>query len=346
MKIYTMFIASILVALLLCSLSARSQAEPNYNSLSLQYDEGEKSTVVSAKEKLIDATTGLGAAYTFPGRTIHQMPKTVDLSFYGYHDTLQWQGTKTLTLSYNGHTFTNKVFHSLYGEDRDKSRDLVEGKYLESVLVQLPIDVAEQVFKSSSVILTSSPDGFSFQLSNEQMDRCRDLMDTLPTKAHLQVSVHEPNMIDIAGSKDGLPITREITESTSDATLTMPLVALTPRFGISSFAFVTKSGRKAHQPTEALLIAELVDAPLIETEKEVTLNYGDTNLVLTSNTVQTKVMQTGIKFSTRTYLIAYNRFLAMSGSKNLSFTVQGTVVPIPYQKMVGIREIARRIQHK
>lgn len=344
MKIRDIFVFCF-VLLLFCPLSLRVQSEPNYNNLGLQYDDSEKMTVVSAKEKLVDATTGFGAAYTFPGHVIHQMPKTVDVSFYGYHETVQWQNIKTLTLSYNGQTFTNKVFHSLHGEDRDKNEDLVEGKYLEGILVQLPLNVAQQVFKSSAIAVTSLPAGLNFQLSEDQIDHCRDLMEAIPTKASLQTPAHVPDIKDLARSRNGLPITREITESSSDAVLTMPLLALTPRFGMSGLAFVTSSGRKVRQPTEALLIAELADAPLLEIEKEITLNYGDTHLVLTSNTNHTTVEATGIKLTTRTYPIAYSRFLIISKAKNLSFTVGDVTVPIPPEKMAGIREVARRIQH-
>lgn len=332
------------VAALLCFPVVEAQAEPNYDNLSLQYNNSEGVTVASAHEKLVDAVTSLGAAYSFPGRSIQQLPKNIDISLYGYHETVQWQDVKTLTLTYKGQTFTGKVLHSLHGEDRDKSQDLVAAKYFESILIQLPLAVAQQVFKSSTITITSTPAGINLQLTAEQIDRCRDLVDTVPTQTYLQTIIRSRDINRLATSSNGLPVTREITESSSDAVLTMPMVALTPRFGMRSMAFITSSGRKVHQPTEALLIAELSDQPLLEAEKEITLNYGDTHLILTSNTTKTTEVASGIKLSVRTYLIAYSRFLTISKSKKLSFTVGNTTVPVPPQKMAGIREIARRIQ--
>lgn len=306
----------------------------------MHYDVDQKITVVSAQEKLIDATTGFGAAYSFGGRVMHQLPKIVSVSFFGYHNTVQWQSIKTLTFSCNGRTYTAPAFRTLYGKDRDKGQDLVQANYFDSVLAPLPLPIAQQIF-SSTVFVTSSPPGLQFQLTAQQTDRCHELLLTIPK----MMALRAPDLQKSASSANGLPVTRNIAESSGDVTLATTGTLLSSRFSMQFLAFITQSGKQVRQPNTALLLAETGDAPVLENEKGLTLNYGDTRLDLVSNVNQTQTSESGTKLSVRTYVIPYRRFLTISKMKSLSLTVGNTTIPIPAGKMAGIREIARRIQH-
>lgn len=322
-------------------LATIAYAEPDLSKISMHYDDDHNLTVIYAQEKLVDANTGLGAAYDYPGHIMQKPPEIVSLTLFGYHDAVQWQNIKTLTLTYGSKTYTHKAISALHGEDRDKSDDLVEAKYYEPVIVNIPLAIAKDVFNNDNMIVTSTPESINLTLTPQQMDRCRDLLSTIPSV----LAMRPPNMKKAAPSSNGLPVTRTITEASSDATLSTTGTMLTPRFSMQCLAFVTISGKQVHQPNTALLIAEIADAPILEKEQNITLNYGDTHLNLTSNTHQTQASDVGTKMSARTYLIAYSRFLTISKAKNLSFTVGDTTVPISFEKMAGIREIARRLQH-
>ncbi len=239
--------------LILSVMATVAYARPDLSKISIHYDDDHKLTVIYAQEKLVDASIGLGAAYSYLGHSMQKPPQTVSLTLFGYHDDVQWQNIKTLTLTYGGKTYIHKVTTILHGEDRDKSDDLVVAKYYEPAIVDMPLAVARDIFNSDSVTITSSPESINLILTPQQMDRCRDLLDAIPTI----LAMRPPDMKKAAPSSNGLPVTQTITEASSDATLSTTGTLLTPRFSMQCLAFVTISGRQVHQPTTALLIAEV-----------------------------------------------------------------------------------------
>ncbi len=323
------------------TIASAAYAEPDLSKISSVYDNYHKITIVYAREKLVTADMGIGASYSYSGHTMQQPPKTVFICLFGYHDDVQWQKLTALTLVYGGKKYDHKALCSLYGEDRDKSEDLVTTKYYESNLLEMPLATAKEVFSSDSVTITSAPEQINLVLTARQMDRCRELLAAIPAVS----LTRPPDMKKAAPSQNGLPVTRTINEASSDATLATTGTMLTPRFSVRFLAFVTISGKQVRQPNAAILIAEMADDPILEKEPNITLNYGDTNLNLSSNVNKTVISDDGTKMAVRTYLIAYSRFMLICRAQNLSITVGDTTIPIPPGKMLGLREIARRIQH-
>ena len=61
----------IFAILLLGLLAPLACAGPDFSNLGIQYDGSSNQTIASANEKLIDGTTSIGAAFSFPGPVIH-----------------------------------------------------------------------------------------------------------------------------------------------------------------------------------------------------------------------------------------------------------------------------------
>lgn len=226
--------------LLCCSSLARSCAEDLSSTVSQEYDAEQKLTLVFAHEKLIDATTGLGAGFFFRGHEMHETPKTVSLSLFGYHDDVRWQKIKTVTITYDGKTCTCKAFHTLHGDDRDKTTDLVQSVYFETMVAEMPLETARQIFSSQSVKIQADEADLDLSLSPEQMDRCRDVLNVIKTRA----TIKAPSIKRGAESETGLPVTRTIDEATGDVTLASATVQISARFGFRCLSFVTVSGQR------------------------------------------------------------------------------------------------------
>jgi len=189
-------------------------AGQDLSDLYTYHDVANKVTAVFTKEKLVDASTGIVANFVVGERDLGVPPRFISLTFFGYHEVLQWQNVKTLTFSYGAKTFTREVECHFDGEDRDKTKDLVASKYVERVALAVPLPVASEIFATHIVTVKSVDGAVNLKLNASQMHGCHDLVNVLTLVRR------PPDQRRTAPSLNGLPVTRTVFEDSGNATLT------------------------------------------------------------------------------------------------------------------------------
>ena len=325
------------VCLALCStLLASPTIAKLPDIISLDYNKNVKVTIVYANEKLIDGTTSIGASYSFDGHQLKTNPKTVDLTVFGYHDEAKWQSVESVTVTYDGKTYTTKALHALHGEERDKSADLVEAKYYEVVDTPLPFDIAHAVFNSEHVTVASVEGTLSVTLTNQDMDRQRDLLQTV----HEVMTTKPPTIGET--SNDGLPTQKIIGNADGRVTYITRFVPISDRFQIQGILFQSVNGRKAPKPTAGIMVFEVADEPVITDATKIAIHDSDGIVYLDAYMKdEGGHLDNGYTVAVRSYYITYNQFQKLAKSNGFTLDVGGVTAAVPKSKMSGIRELAR-----
>jgi len=303
--------------------------------VSVHYDDQHSMTIVYAQEKLIDATTSLGASYGFPGHFLKTYPDTISITLFGYHNDVEWKEITTLNIRYDSGVYANKVHYTLHGGERDKSADVVNSTYFETLMVEVPLETAKDIFKSHSVTITSTPTAVDASITSDYTDRCSDLLGSIDFLRKMK-----PTADSIADSKDGLPLKKQIDGSSGSVALSTSTVQISPQFWLLAMTFNTISGHKVAAPTSAILLTELDDDPALQTTKTITLRYGKTTLALTSDLYNIWNVDTSGQEAIRRYPITYHQFHRLAESASFTLEVDGKPFVIPSDKLKGFHSLA------
>jgi len=337
------------VILIICALLAimgtSAQASPRFPALEIIPSNDSKMVMIGTREVALQENITYTSAYITTAKPF-AAPAYFSIEIYGYHDKPIWKDITSIRFKFGSQLFNVSPLYHVLGPDRDKSNDMQDSDYLESMIVKLSPSIAHQIANNKGVLITTLPASFSVSIPASKLDRFKQLVDSvayfLENQKHIQKSKTKVKVSKPKATTPGLPITEVFDDASGATTLKTALAPISGNFKIGAMAWTADQGKKLKQPYTALLLANYASASIWSNVNYITLSFGNKKLQLTPNVKRSEQTQDGGAIEVMTARVPYKDFLALSKNK-FYITVGDASFEVSSFKSSGIRELARRI---
>ena len=305
----------------------------------------EDMAIVVARESPLQGPITYSSGYFTTVKTFTP-PKFFSLSIYGYYPKPQWGAIKTVTFKFGDQTWSGKPLYVVAGPDRDRTQDSQNSAYFETLVVQLPPDVARKIVRNKGVLVTTDPKTFYLPISASQLDRLGQLVGSVDAivknqaeKGGSPLAAPPPKSQELPG----LPISELTNDQTGGKALQTEVTEVANNFAFQVTAYTHDKNKKLATPEIEFLLATVGAKPIWTKITAVTVSYGAKDLQLKPETNNAGKTDDGKSVELMTVTVPYADFVALSQSDKVTITVGNDSYEIDKTRATGVRALAGRL---